>query len=89
MKKRYQLWHPIRGGEDQVQIRVKLFGMMRDRFGDRSELVLELQPGATLMDARRELGIEEEGYLVTIVNGRYVPMEHELKDGDEIALFPP
>ena len=41
------------------------------------------------MDARRELGIEEEGYLVTIVNGRYVPMEHELKDGDEIALFPP
>ena len=31
-----------------MQIRVKLFGFMRDRFGDRSELMLELQPGATL-----------------------------------------
>lgn len=72
-----------------MQIRVKLFGMMRDRFGDRPELILKLQPGATLMDARRELGIEEEGYLITIVNGRYVSMEQELKDGDEIALFPP
>ncbi|MGI6037977.1 MAG: MoaD/ThiS family protein [Limnochordia bacterium] len=73
-----------------MQVMVKLFGMMRDRF-ESDKLTLELAEGATLADARQALGIkeEEEGYLITMVNGKYAQLEHPLQDGDEITLFPP
>ena len=32
---------------------------------------------------------EGAGRLVVAVNGEYVPMDHVLADGDEVALIPP
>ena len=43
------------------------------------EQLSELHPGL----------FEGAGRLVVAVNGEYVPMDHVLADGDEVALIPP
>ena len=47
---------------------------------------------ATLMERLSDLHpglFKGGGRLVVAVNGEYVPMDHALGDGDEVALIPP
>lgn len=75
-------------------IKVKLFALYRERAGF-SEIPLELPEAATVRDALNELlkrapaleGILDRAFIA--VNRRYVKPESPLKDGDELAVFPP
>jgi molybdopterin converting factor small subunit len=70
-----------------MKVKVKLFASLRT-FGP-DEQVLELPGGTTIDDVIHILGIPGTIRLLRIVNGEHRPAEHVLKDGDELALFPP
>jgi molybdopterin synthase catalytic subunit len=77
-----------------VDVTVRLFAVLREQAG-ASTLDLELDEGATVADAISELrrgalsGLPEGAPFVTAVAREYVETDHELADGDELALVPP
>jgi len=77
-----------------MKVRILVFGRLKERFGGRSTVDVELAAGATLREAVREL---EEGAgalggdVAVALNGDVVrrDLDAELKEGDEIVLLPP
>ncbi|MBI5849382.1 MAG: MoaD/ThiS family protein [Nitrospirae bacterium] len=67
-------------------MKIKLFASLR-KFGP-DEQIIELPDKATIDDAIDSLNIPKTA-LLRIVNGEHRPAVHQLKDGDELALFPP
>ena len=81
-------------GEAGLRVNTRFFAIYRERAGLKEE-DLYLDEGATsarLVERLSELHpslFEGGGRLVVAVNGEYVPMDHVLADGDEVALIPP
>ena len=77
-----------------MKAKVRFFAALREILGV-SELSLELADGQTVGDLYRELcdrypRLAEYGsILLYSVNAEYVPPEHPLRDGDEVAFIPP
>jgi len=72
-----------------MEVKVRLFAMLRERAGAR-EVSLELPDGASVRDALDRLGdIAEDIPLVMAVNRDYAPEDQVLGPGDELALIPP
>ena len=77
-----------------MKAKVRFFAALSEMIGAR-ELSLELADGQTVSDLYRELcdrypRLAEYGsILLYSVNAEYVPPEHTLRDGDEVALIPP
>ncbi len=70
-----------------MKVRVKLFASLR-QFGP-DEQVAEFPEGTTISDVVRMLKVPSTIRLLRIVNGEHRPDDHVLKDGDDLALFPP
>jgi len=70
-----------------MNITVRLFASLR-QFGP-DEKVAAFPDGSTIEDVIRTLNIPKTIRLLRIVNGEHRPADHVLKDGDELALFPP
>ncbi len=70
-----------------MKVKVKLFASLRT-FGP-DEQVAEFPDRTTIDDVIRSLKIPATIRLLRIVNGEHRPEDHVLKDGDELALFPP
>ncbi len=72
-----------------MRVRVRLFAGLRERAG-MGENEVELTEGARARDVWEllELGSEPAG-LAYAVNRQYVDRDHELSDGDELAIIPP
>jgi molybdopterin converting factor small subunit len=70
-----------------MKIKLKLFASLRE-FGPDLQ-VIELPEDATIDDAIASLNIPHKIALLKIVNGEHRPAKYLLKDGDELALFPP
>lgn len=66
---------------------MKLFASLRGFGPDRQEL--ELPAGTTIEAVVRTVGIPPTIRLLRIVNGEHRPGDYLLRDGDELALFPP
>ena len=77
-----------------ISVRVLFFGAARDAVGGE-EIDLELNPPATTKTARTHLvtmypALERFGKsLLLAVNQEYALPDREIKDGDELAVFPP
>jgi len=77
-----------------MQIRVLYFAVFREQLG-RDDDVLEVAAGARVRDAiaqlaARHAAIERlRGKFRIAVNQDFCPDDHELADGDELALIPP
>ena len=77
-----------------MQIRVKLFALIRDRAGT-GDLSLDLRDGATVssaVDALRQKLPATADLLprcAFAVNQSYAPLDHVLNDRDELAVIPP
>ena len=70
-----------------MRVTVRLFASLRELAGRSS---LELDDVASVADVWPRLGLgDEPGGLLYAVNREYVSREHELADGDEVALIPP
>ena len=70
-----------------MKVKVKLFALLR-QFGP-DEQTVELPEGTTIDDVVRSLKLPGTIRLLRIVNGEHRPTDHVLKDGDDLALFPP
>ena len=70
-----------------MKVRVKLFATLR-KFGPE-EQEMELPENASVEDVIRLLKLPEKIPILRIVNGEHRNLKHTLKEGDEIALFPP
>lgn len=77
-----------------MRVTVKLFAAYRELAGT-SQLSLDLPEGATVGDAleavgRLHPGVAATGYRpVSACNLRHATADHPLRDGDEVAMFPP
>lgn len=73
-----------------LHIQVKFFASLRERLG-RGESALQVDDGATVLTvwqrATGEEGVPER--LLVAVNMEYVDWDHGVRDGDEVAFFPP
>ncbi len=70
-----------------MKVRMKLYATLR-KFGPE-EQEMELPEAASLADAIKLLNLPEKIPLLRIVNGEHRDLKYSLKEGDEIALFPP
>jgi len=70
-----------------MKVRIKLFATLRNYGPEEQEA--ELPEGATLEDAIAFLALPAHIPLLRIVNGEHRDPKHRLKEGDEIAFFPP
>jgi molybdopterin converting factor subunit 1 len=79
---------------ESISVRVLFFGAARDATGT-GELQLELKSPATARTAFAELlttfpDLQRFGRsLLLAVNHEYAPVDLEVHEGDELALFPP
>ncbi len=76
-----------------MRIRIRYYASLRELIGTSSE-ELDLEEGSRVGDLMRVImGLHEalkglKGILIA-VNGEYVEMDEELREGDLVALFPP
>ena len=77
-----------------MHVTVRLFARLRDVAG-ASELARDIAPGATVGSVWKQLAREYPGLapyeraISSAVNADYAPMDHAVRDGDEIAFLPP
>ena len=77
-----------------MRVKVKLFAMLRERAGT-ADAYHEVPEGSTVKELWDKLrhdygglsGIELK--LLYAVNSEYVGLQHQLSDGDEVAIIPP
>ena len=70
-----------------IKITVKLFATLRrGRFENDSK---KFPSGTTVRDVIEKLNIPDEKVSIIFLNGRHAKRDHELEDGDTLALFPP
>ena len=80
-----------------MKITVRYFALLRERMGRESEVVSWPDGGLTVTLLRGHLadrspalaGILRGPPLLVAVNREYAAADTPLKDGDEVALFPP
>ena len=69
-----------------MKVKIKLFASLR-QFGPEEQTV-DLPENATIDEVVNSLNLPNMA-LLRIVNGEHRPAQYTLKDGDELALFPP
>lgn len=74
----------------RMSITIKYFASLRERMG-RDEDSLAPEQATTVAEVWRRVGGGETlpGPILTAVNMEYVDIDHPVKDGDEVAFFPP
>jgi molybdopterin synthase sulfur carrier subunit len=70
-----------------MKVKVRLYATLRN-FGPE-EQEIEVSENATLGDVIKALKLPEKIPLLKIVNGEHRILNYSLKEGDEVALFPP
>jgi molybdopterin synthase sulfur carrier subunit len=77
-----EVWYTV-----TMNVTVRLFASLR-QFGP-DEQVSDFPEGTTIDNVIHALRIPGTIRILRIVNGEHRPADHVLKDGDEIAFFPP
>jgi sulfur carrier protein ThiS len=74
-----------------MEVLVKLSASLRREvpgYDPQEGLEIDLPGGATIQDALDRIDLPAEKIKIVMVNGLTAPLDHELVDGDRIALFP-
>ena len=73
-----------------MKVKVKLFASLRDELG-YSEKMIDISEGDTLNDVWKTIsrGSNWRDEILMAVNMDYASADALLKDGDEVAFFPP
>jgi molybdopterin converting factor small subunit len=75
-----------------VHVTAKLHGILRDYrpAGFTGDVMpVDLEQGATVLDAAQRLGIPRKAVHAVFLNGEQAGLNAVLKDGDFLRLFPP
>lgn len=73
-----------------MKIRVRLFGLLRQKFQDYDSEVgmeIELACGATVKEILEKLGISDHEAGIVAVNGYSLTPDSALKEGMELSVF--
>jgi molybdopterin converting factor small subunit len=73
-------------------VKVRVYAMLRRYVGGVAPgqaIELELPAGGTVGDALDKLGIPRAETKLCFVSGRHQDLTYCLRDGDELAVFPP
>lgn len=73
-----------------MSVKVRYFASLKDALG-RSMDELNLTDTSTVADVWKQAnsGGAMPDHVLAAVNMEYVEMDHSVKDGDEVAFFPP
>ena len=73
-----------------MSVTVKFFASLRERLG-REEQAIEVDAGCTVLDVWRRATADAPlpGNVIMAVNLDYAQADAPVKDGDEVAFFPP
>ena len=73
-----------------MSIKVKFFARLREQFGVSDVSLAADQAYTVLQVWQRSTQLPSLGQnILTAVNMHYVAADHPVKDGDEVAFFPP
>lgn len=75
-----------------ITVQVKLFATLRRQFPDLDigeAMAVEVPEGTTVGELLHELELPAEQVKVVFVNNTIRKEDYELKDGDEVGVFPP
>jgi sulfur carrier protein ThiS len=73
-----------------VRATVRFCGILPAMLGlHRSEMVVEVEPGSTLGDVVTAANIPDGVVMAFVVNGKMRALDHEVRDGDDIAAIHP
>lgn len=75
-----------------MRVEVRLYATLRRhlpqaRAGESYEI--ELEEGATVENLLEALGVPVDGTKQAFVNGITRELDHQLRDGDKVGVFPP
>lgn len=75
----------------KVEVKVRLFANFREcgRIKGGGPISIKIPEGANVERLFRELGLPLDAPKVILVNGRNASMSLTLRDGDQVAIFPP
>jgi molybdopterin converting factor small subunit len=71
-----------------MKVKVKLYGSSAQGL-ENTELELELRENATTQDVIDRLSIRDRVYLYVVRKGMRLDQRAQLRDGDELLIFPP
>ena len=73
-----------------MKIKVKLFASLREALG-YAERDMEIHDGQSLLEVWKQVkgDAEQPGEVLMAINMDYANPEVRVKDGDEVAFFPP
>jgi len=75
-----------------ITVQARLFASLRKYqpgLGHGESVSVELRDGSRVADLLERLGIPENETKQVFVNGLVRPSDYELKDGEEVGIFPP
>ncbi len=67
---------------------IRLYATLRAYAADRPSVRAEIEPGQTVEDVLRALGVPVEQARVIFVNSRAAPPSYPLQGGERVAVFP-
>jgi len=73
-----------------MSINVRLFASLREQF-DKTDLSIEANAATNVQEVWNSIsnGTSMQPNILCAVNMEYVDLNHNVKDGDEVAFFPP
>lgn len=72
----------------EMRIQVRYFASLRERLGKAGEIV-DLPGSASVQDLWAKVGCAVDTQVLAAVNQEHAPFLRSLRDGDEVAFFPP
>lgn len=78
--------------DEPMKVYVKLYATLTKYAGGgvmHEAMSVELPEGSAVRDLYGRLGIPEDEIKTTFVNASIRPSDHELREGDEVGIFPP
>ena len=69
-------------------VKVSLYATLRSHVGGRASVEVDVEPGQTVEQLLRGLGVPVEKTRILFVNGRPATLAQTLQGGEQIGAFP-
>lgn len=69
-------------------VQVNLYAGLRSYIAGKGSVAVEIRPGQTIQELLTGLGIPSEHTKIFFINGRCAELASQLKEGDQVGVFP-
>ena len=71
-----------------ARVKLNLYATLRSYVGGSPSAEVEIEPGQTVEQMLRQLGVPPEKTRIIFVNSRAATLAAPLQDGDQVGVFP-